>query len=152
MTRRIVFLCAVVALISSIALATIFGSVRGVIHDPQHRPVQGATVILKSKSSEWTKNANTDTNGEFAFSAVPLGDYSITVANPGFAQVVQSVVVISGTEPVVHFQLSLAGAKETVTCQACPRLRRPIPRRRSPWSTGSTSSARREHPAVTALR
>jgi hypothetical protein len=79
MTRRIVFLCGVVALMSSIALATIFGAVRGIIHDPQHRPVQGATVMLKSKSSEWTKNANTDANGEFAFNAVPLGGYSITV-------------------------------------------------------------------------
>jgi hypothetical protein len=26
------------------AFATIFGSVRGVIHDPQHRPIQGAMV------------------------------------------------------------------------------------------------------------
>jgi hypothetical protein len=122
MTRRIVFLCGVVALMSSTALATIFGAVRGIIHDPQHRPVQGATVMLKSKSSDWRKNASTDANGEFAINAVPLGDYSITVANPGFAQVVQSVVVNSGTEPVVHFQLSLAGAKETVNVSGVPEV------------------------------
>jgi hypothetical protein len=113
MTRRIVLSCGVVTLTCSVALATIFGAVRGIIHDPQHRPVQGATVMLKSKSSEWTKNASRDANGEFAISAMPLGDYSITVANPGFAEAVENVVVISGSEPVVHFQLSLAGAKET---------------------------------------
>jgi hypothetical protein len=54
---------------SSIAAATIFGSVRGVVHDPQHRPIQGAMVMLLSKSSEWTKSVNTDANGEFAFNA-----------------------------------------------------------------------------------
>jgi hypothetical protein len=102
------------------AFATIFGSVRGVIHDPQHRPVQGAMVMLKSKSSEWTKSVTTDINGEFAFNAVPLGDYSISVASPGFAQAVQSVVVNSGTEPVVHFQLNLEGAKETINVSGAP--------------------------------
>ena len=44
------------------AFATIFGSVRGVIHDPQHRPIQGAMVMLKSKSSDWAKSATTDAN------------------------------------------------------------------------------------------
>src|ERR1700736_4655505 len=108
MTRRIAVLCGVVALMSSIALATIFGSVRGIVHDPQHRPVQGAMVMLKAKSSEWSKTANSDASGEFAFNAVPLGTYSISVANPGFVQAVQNIVVNSGTEPVVHFQLKVA--------------------------------------------
>jgi hypothetical protein len=102
-------------LLAATATATIFGSVRGIIHDPQHRPVQGAMVMLKAKSSEWSKTANTDANGEFAFNPVPLGDYSISVANPGFAQAVQAVVVNSGSEPVVHFQLKLAGPNETIS-------------------------------------
>jgi hypothetical protein len=120
MTRRIALLSAIATLMSSMALATIFGSVRGIIHDPQHRPIQAAMVMLKSKSSEWTKSVSTDANGEFAFNAVPLGDYSISVASPGFVQAVQGVVVNSGTEPVVHFQLTLAGAKETIKVSGAP--------------------------------
>ena len=85
--------------------ATIFGSIRGIIHDPQHRPVQGAMVMLKAKSSDWAKSTTTDANGEFAFNAVPVGEYSVSVANPGFNQVNQNVVVESGTEPVAHLQL-----------------------------------------------
>jgi hypothetical protein len=122
MTRRIAFLCGVVALVSSMALATIFGSVRGIIHDPQHRPIQGAIVMLKSQSSDWAKSASTDANGEFTFNAVPLGDYSISVASPGFTQAAQNVVVNSGTEPVVHFQLRLGGAKETVNVSGVPEV------------------------------
>ena len=120
MTRRRSVLCGVVALMSSIAFATIFGTIRGIVHDPQHRPIQGAIVMLKSNSSDWTKSASTDSNGEFAFNAVPLGDYSISVASTGFAQAVQTVIVNSGTEPVVHFQLRLAGAKETVNVSGAP--------------------------------
>ncbi len=102
------------------AIAAIFGSVRGIIHDPQHRPVQGAMVMLKAKSSDWSKTTNTDSNGEFRFNAVPLGEYSVAVADPGFEQVTQAVTVISGTEPVVHFQLRLESATETVNVSAAP--------------------------------
>jgi outer membrane receptor for ferrienterochelin and colicin len=107
-------------LFAASATATIFGSLRGIIHDPQHRPVQGAMVMLKAKSSEWSKTADTDANGDFEFNAVPLGEYSISVANPGFSQAVQTVVVNSGSEPVVHFQLKLAAPNETISVSGTP--------------------------------
>src|SRR5579864_531090 len=102
--------------------ATIFGSVRGIIHDPQHRPIQGAMVMLKAKSSDWSKSVNTDVNGNFEFIAVPLGEYSVIVASPGFVQGTQAVRVESGTEPVVHLQLSVAVVNETVNVSAQPAV------------------------------
>src|ERR1700687_814495 len=111
---RILFIGSLLLLAVTVS-ATIFGSIRGIIHDPQHRPVQGAMVMLKAKSSEWSKTANSDASGEFAFNGGPLGTYSISVANPGFVQAVQNIIVNSGTEPVVHFQLKVAAANETVT-------------------------------------
>src|SRR5271169_4748518 len=95
--RKTLVLLAVLAAGSSV-FATIFGSVRGVIHDPQHRPVQGAMVVLKAKTSDWSKTMASDANGEFSFNAVPIGEYSVSVASPGFAQLAQSLLVVSGTE------------------------------------------------------
>ncbi len=121
--RFIRVLWAGVLLLMAVAVsATIFGSVRGIIHDPQHRPVQGAMVMLKAKSSDWAKSTNTDANGEFRLNGVPLGEYSITVANPGFVQAAQEVEVASGTEPVVHLQLNVAVANETVNVSAQPPI------------------------------
>ena len=57
-------------------------------------------------------------DGEFQINAVPLGDYSVTVASPGFAQTALDVTVISGTVPAVHFQLQVATANEKVTVSA----------------------------------
>ena len=108
----------IVALIlfsASAAFATIFGSVRGIIHDPQHRPVQNAMVMIKAAHSDWSASANSDANGEFDFNAVPLGEYSVNIAATGFDQTQQSVVVMSGTQPVLHFALNVTGAKESVT-------------------------------------
>src|ERR1700758_2442027 len=68
------------------AFANVYGAIRGIVHDPQHRPVQGAMVMLKAKSSDWAKSVNTDASGEFQLNGVPLGDYTVSVASPGFQQ------------------------------------------------------------------
>ena len=115
--RALLVSCALLCLTLPV-FASIFGSVRGVIHDPQHRPVQSAMVMLKAKASDWSATTNSDANGEFTFNAVPLGEYSVSVAASGFAQAKQSVVVISGSQPVLHFALNLAGAKETINVSA----------------------------------
>ena len=131
MSRRILLLLNYkVALIITLALpltsiaafANVYGAVRGVVHDPKHRPVQDATVTLKAKSSDWSKIATTDANGEFQVNAVPLGEYSVSVASKGFAQISQDLVVISGSVPVVHFQLQVATANEKVTVSASPAV------------------------------
>ncbi|MGA9042635.1 MAG: TonB-dependent receptor [Terriglobales bacterium] len=109
-------------LLSAFAFANVYGAIRGIVHDPQHRPIEGAMVMLKAKSSEWTKTVTTDASGEFQLNAVPLGDYSVSVASPGFAQTAQDVTVISGTVPVVHFQLRVASANEKVTVSGAPAV------------------------------
>src|SRR5258708_13272341 len=77
-------------------------------------------VRLHSKSSDWVATTNPDAGGQFNFAAVPLGEYTVTVASPGFLRTAQGVIVKSGTEPVLHYQLKLAGVKESVTVSAEP--------------------------------
>jgi hypothetical protein len=116
---RVILSTPLLALILALPMfANVYGAVRGVVHDPQHRPVQGTMVMLKAKSSDLTKTAITDANGDFQFNAVPLGDYTVTVASKGFEQTSEDVTVISGTVPVAHFQLNLASAHEKVTVSA----------------------------------
>jgi Carboxypeptidase regulatory-like domain/TonB dependent receptor/TonB-dependent Receptor Plug Domain len=102
------------------AFATIFGSVRGVVHDPQHRPIQGATLTLKAQNSDWTQTQTSDGNGEFAFTSVPIGNYTVAVSSKGFQDLSQSVIVESDTSPVLHFQLAIAGATESIVVSANP--------------------------------
>jgi len=102
------------------AHASIFGSVRGVVHDPQHRPVQGAMVMIRAKTSDWSATANTDVNGDFAFTAIAVGEYMVSVAGPGFEQAQQEVVVVSSSQPVLHFSLRVALTKETINVSDTP--------------------------------
>jgi outer membrane receptor protein involved in Fe transport len=104
----------VVLLASIAAYATIFGSVRGLIHDPQHRPVQNAQVTIRSATSGWKQSAATDDAGEFHFDNVPLGEYKVTADTPGFTTENKALTLTSGRDARLHFALSLAAHKETV--------------------------------------
>ncbi len=105
---------AIILFSSTSALATIFGSVRGVVHDPQHRPIPGAHVTLKAQNSDWTQSQESDSNGEINFTAVPIGNYTVTVTAQGFQEMRQAVVVQSDTSPVLHFMLTISGVKQSV--------------------------------------
>jgi hypothetical protein len=109
--------------LSLASFASVVGSVRGVIHDPQHRPVPNAMVMIKAKSSDWSATVNSDANGNLAFNAVPLGEYVVTVVALGFEQAQQDVAVLSSTQPILHFALNVAGAKEMISVSGDPRAR-----------------------------
>jgi outer membrane cobalamin receptor len=112
--RKLVFcLCLAFLIISASLHATIFGRIRGIVHDPQHRPVAGASVKLQAITSDWTQTAEADDNGEFSFTAVPVGDYKITVAQSKFETAQQNITVASGSSPILHFQLAIAALNET---------------------------------------
>ncbi|MGA3132046.1 MAG: TonB-dependent receptor [Terracidiphilus sp.] len=120
MMQRQILVAAALLTASLPAFATIFGSVRGVVHDPQHRPIQGAHLTLKAQISDWTQSQDSDENGEFVFTSVPIGNYTVTVSSKGFQQVSQGVIVQSDTSPVLHFQLGIEGVEENVVVGETP--------------------------------
>ena len=107
-------------LLAPLANATIFGSIRGLIHDPQHRPVSGAQVKISATTSSWEKIVTTDSAGEFAVDSVPLGEYKVQVELAGFSPEAQTLTLTSGRDARLHFSLQLASATETVEVRDVP--------------------------------
>jgi hypothetical protein len=116
--RRNCFGVVLVLVLAGASLATVFGTVRGIVHDPQHRPVPGVQVDLKAKASEFTLSSRTDDSGQFHFDAVPLGEYTVAISDPTFVADQQIVAVLSGTAPILHFELRLPTQNETVVVSA----------------------------------
>ncbi len=102
--------------------AGIFGNVRGVVHDPQHRPIGKAQVTIRARASAWVKMMHSNAEGEFEFDAVPVGDYVVTVAARGFQPFKQPITVTSGSAPILHCQMSLKGLKENVEVSGTPAV------------------------------
>ena len=96
------------------AYATVFGLVQGIVHDAQHRPVAGAAVTLRAAHSTYMIVVKTDREGAFSIPAVPLGDYAVTVMQPGFRVAKQEFTLASNTSPVLHIELQVGDVQESV--------------------------------------
>jgi outer membrane receptor protein involved in Fe transport len=89
--------------------------VRGVVHDPDHRPVASAHVEVKSATSDFSQSFSTGPDGGFEAPSLPIGEYRVTVTQQGFAPAAQTIVVASGSAPILHFQLVIGNMSQSVT-------------------------------------
>jgi len=115
MVRRNSFLIGLLLLSAGAVLATVFATVRGIVHDAQHRPIADAEVVLKAEHSEFTQTTHTSAEGEFHFDSVPIGEYRITVSKADFGSQEEKLTVLSGTAPILHIELKVARQAQTVT-------------------------------------
>jgi outer membrane receptor protein involved in Fe transport len=115
-----------------------FTTIRGVVHDPSHRPVAAAEVNLRAKNSDFSMTTQTNPEGEFQFNSVAPGEYLVTVKQPGFGNQQQVIAATSNSTPVVHFQLQLAQQNQSVTVAETPESVNPAS------STATTMVSRQE--------
>jgi len=114
------FLLFALLLTAPLARATSFGQLHGIVHDPQHRPISGAKVTLKAGHSFLTFNATSNAEGAFQIASVPLGDYIVAIANPGFSDYTQIITISNDSTVLIHFQLSLATVSQAVSVETSP--------------------------------
>jgi outer membrane receptor protein involved in Fe transport len=115
---RSAILCGALVLLGLAAYATIFGAIRGLVHDPQHRPVQGAEITIHAVGSAWRRTTTSNDRGEFQVDAVPLGEYWVSASAPGFAAPPQNIALTSGSVASLHFQLAVAAQATSITVSA----------------------------------
>src|SRR6185503_11096546 len=98
--------------------ATVFSTVHGVVHDPEHRPIAGADVTLKDADSDFALHATTGADGVFELPRVPIGVYRISITASGFTTASQPVAVTSGTNPVMHIPLAVASTTQSIVVES----------------------------------
>jgi outer membrane receptor for ferrienterochelin and colicin len=100
------------------AFATIFGTVKGVVIDPQQQPVAGVTITIHARHADWSRTTTSDAHGEFQFPVVPIGEYAVSATSQGFAPLTQDVTVVSGAASTLRLSLALATRSQSVTVSA----------------------------------
>jgi outer membrane receptor protein involved in Fe transport len=123
MKRAVVISLAIfLTFISAESFASVFGTVKAIVHDPQHRPVQEAQVVVQSRTSAFKQSGVTNEDGIAMVLNVPVGEYDIKIVSSGFADAQQSVIVTSGNVQELHFALAVASHEETVEVSGEPAL------------------------------
>ncbi len=117
--RKAVFVLAVVLVltllgISSVSAQTQFGSVRGVVKDPQGAAVPDARVVLINTATNVGQESATNGEGLYVVANVVPGNYEIKITKDGF-QTLQGKVAVGVAETVtLNLTLEVGNVTSTI--------------------------------------
>lgn len=114
--RNFLVALAVCFFCGSIALAqTVTGTLQGTVVDANGAVVTNAEVVIRNVETGQERTLTTNSDGFYVASFLPLGRYSITVNQQGFAKAVnENIEVTLNQTRVVDFSLNPAGITENV--------------------------------------
>lgn len=91
-------------------------AVSGTITDKSGAVILRARVVIVNQGTGLERNTATNTAGIYHFSGLPPGTYTIRAEDQGFqAQVREGVVLVSGSESVIDFSLTVGDLRQQVT-------------------------------------
>lgn len=78
------------------------GNLQGIVLDSTGSPMAGASVTLRSLSSGATRSLQSQDDGRFSISSLPIGSYSLRVGQPSFNPVTVEPLNISVGQTVTQ--------------------------------------------------
>jgi len=114
-TKLFLLLSALLTLTVSPVLAQTSGSISGEVKDEKQAVVTNATVTVRNVKTNETRTTQTDGDGRYRFTGMPVGDYEISVESTGFAKYVQSGIgLVLNQAATVDISLKAGGVTEVV--------------------------------------
>ena len=92
-----------------------YGSISGRVEDASGAVVQNAKVTSRQKDTNITSTLLTDKDGRFRFPYLSVGEYEITVQDPGFSTATRTVNVGLGSAFELPIALSVAASSSQVS-------------------------------------
>lgn len=101
------------------ARADITGSISGIVTDPSGAVVPGATVVAIAESTNVQSTTITDGKGFYAFPALSVNHYTITVTQPGFNTFSVSGVIVNANSAIrIDIHLVLGKVTNTISVKS----------------------------------
>ncbi len=82
------------------------GTVHGKVCDSEHRPLAGVEVLLRSATGTQTWKTRSDSNGAFAFSSLPEGNYTLSAEDSKRTAASASLSLAAGQTETTDLTLS----------------------------------------------
>lgn len=114
-------LCAfllLLALPTAMKAQTVNGTVTGTVTDPSGAVVPGAQVTVKNTDTGAIRKVTSNSTGIYSAPALPPGNYSVNVINPGFTQQTTKVLLSIGQTVRADFTLALGSDTQQVDVTA----------------------------------
>ena len=105
--------------IVSLTAQTFRGGITGTVTDPTGSAVAGAAVSALETSTNASYQTVSSSAGEFEFSNLPLGSYTITIVSTGFSTAkYDKVQVAAGASYVLPAKLAVSSSSQTIEVTA----------------------------------
>jgi outer membrane receptor protein involved in Fe transport len=119
---RLSRICLILTLVSGMAWAqTSTGSVQGTVTDQSGAVIPQAPVVLTNRDTGAIQESKTNASGAYSFPVVGVGDYTLSVTQPGFKTYKQSDFHVQAASPVtINVSLALGQPSEQVTVSETP--------------------------------
>src|SRR5580692_6810374 len=106
-SRGMILGAAFVSVMTTGALAQSYlGGVRGLVQDPGKATIATAKVTLTNQGTNVARSELSNASGEFSFSQVDPGTYTLTAESPGFKRVEQRSIIV-GTQEFLTIDLKM---------------------------------------------
>jgi len=109
----------VLLFVGTTAMAQSTATLQGTVRDQKGGVVPGAKVTAKNQGTGIERTTQTDSEGNYQFAALPVGNYSVEVEAQGFKRQLQNNLAIEVSRTVVNdFTLEVGTLEQNVTITA----------------------------------
>ncbi|HTD54275.1 MAG TPA: TonB-dependent receptor [Silvibacterium sp.] len=99
------------------------GALNGEVTDASGAVLSDVAVTIVEDQTALTRNTRTNNSGSYLFPNLPIGNYTLTFAHPGFeTQKVPSILVQANRTATINAQLQVGQTTESVTVEASPLM------------------------------
>lgn len=109
---------AITSMGGSQAISVNGGSIQGTITDTSGAVVPNSQIVIRGTDTGSIKNLTTDSAGFYSVGPLNPGNYTVSVASPGFQKLDVKTVVRTGTVTSGSFKLTVGQSSETVEVNA----------------------------------
>jgi hypothetical protein len=120
MSSRAIFVLALLISGANLSWAQFTGNVRGTIHDPSGAAIANAAVHLVEVATQVAHGTTSDGSGNFNFSSLGPGSYTVTAEAAGFRKSQVDVTLLTEQNLNVDVTLLIGSASESITVTTQP--------------------------------
>ena len=91
----VLFLCLCVGAVSRPLFAQATGTIYGTVYDASGAAVPGAQITARNSGTNAIRSAQSDEQGQFVISLLPVGEYSVKIDHAGFTPFEQTSVLLA---------------------------------------------------------
>jgi len=105
---------AIIAIATSSAQSVVTGELSGTVIDPSGASISNSKVTLKEDATGATQTATTNDSGQFRFTLLRPGTYTLTATASGFQETAEKATVSLGQVTSVKFQMGIQAQAQVV--------------------------------------